>query len=156
MSTNKELATRCVLSWFELTPEMAHDWFTEDAIYESRSDQGVSVKGPDEIYAILDMYRDMVDHFETKLLNVAEDDNIVLLERDEKTYLKNGKCVTVPVMSSMLIRNGKIAIWRDYWDLAILMKHMLEGPTGQQATDTWEQYKDDVNQRDAPVKPIDY
>lgn len=156
MSINKERATRCVLTWFELTPEMAREWFTDDAVYESRSDQGVSVKGPDEIYAILDMYRDMVDHFETKLLNVAEDGNIVLLERDEKTYLKNGKCVTVPVMSSMLLRNGKIAIWRDYWDLAILMKQMLDGPTGEQATDTWEQYKDDVNQRGAPVKPIDY
>ena len=156
MTNNIELAKRCVLTWFNLTPEMAHDWFTEDAVYESRSDQGVSVKGPDEIYTILDMYRNMVDHFETKLLNVAEDGNIVLLERDEKTYLKNGKSVTVPVMSSMLMRNGKIAIWRDYWDLAILMKHMLDGTSGQQATDTWEHYQDDVNKRGATVKPIDY
>lgn len=135
---------------------MAREWFAGDAIYESRSDQGVSVKGPDEIYAILDMYRNMVDHFETKLLNVAEDDDIVLLERDEKTYLKNGKCVTVPVMSSILIRNGKIALWRDYWDLAILMKHMLDGPTGQQATESYEQYQDEVKQRGAPVRPVEY
>ncbi len=59
-------------------------------------------------------------------------------------------------MSSILIRNGKIAIWRDYWDLAILMKHMLDGPTCQQATNAWEHYQDDVKQRGAPIRPIDY
>jgi len=156
MSENKELAKRCALNWFELTPEMARELFTEDAIFESVSDQGVRVKGPEEIYELLDVYRNMCDRFETRLLNVAEESDVVLLERDEITYLKNGKCVTVPVMTSIQIRDGKIALWRDYWDLAILMNHLLVGPTGDQATKSYEQYMNDVQGRGAPVEPINY
>ncbi len=156
MSANIELAKRCALTWFELTPEMARELFTEDAVFESRSDEGIAVKGPEEIYEILNVYRDMCDHFETRLLNVAENGDVVLLERDEITYLKNGKTVTVPVMSSIRIHDGKIALWRDYWDLAILMNHMLEGPTGDQATDSYGKYRSDAQRRGAPVNPIEY
>ncbi len=156
MSENKELAKRCALNWFELTPETARELFTEDAVYESVSDKGVRVTGPEEIYEILDVYRDMCDRFETRLLNAAEDGDVVLLERDEVTFLKNGKTVSVPVMSSIRIRDGKIALWRDYWDLAILMNHLLDGPTGDQATESYGQYLNDAQGRGAAVEPIEY
>ena len=71
MSENKELAKRFVLNWFELTPETARELFTEDAIFESVSDKGVRVKGPEEIYELLDVYRNICDRFETRLLNAA-------------------------------------------------------------------------------------
>jgi limonene-1,2-epoxide hydrolase len=135
---------------------MAREWFTEDAVFESRSDQGIAVKGPDEIYTLLKAYRDMCDRFEETLLNVVEDGDVVLSERDEMTYLKNGQSVNVPVMSSFLIRDGKITIWRDYWDLAILMNHLLDGPTGDQATESYEQYRNDAQQRGKPPRPMEY
>jgi limonene-1,2-epoxide hydrolase len=156
MSENKELAKRCALNWFELTPETARELFTEDAIFESVSDNGVRVKGPEEIYELLDVYRNMCDRFETRLLNAADDGDVVLLERDEITFLKNGKSVRVPVMSSIRIRDGKIALWRDYWDLAILMNHLLVGPNGDQATESYVQYMSDAQGRGAPVEPINY
>ena len=156
MSDNKELAKRCALTWFELTPEMAREWFTEDAVYESRSDKGIAVKGPDEIYALLDLYRNQCDRFEYRLLNIAQNGDVVLLEREEITHLKNGKVVNVPVMSSILVRDGKIAIWRDYWDLAIIMNHLMDGEMGEQASKDFDSYQEQAQKRGDSVKLLDY
>ncbi len=154
MSANKDLTTRCALEWYVLTPQMAREWFTEDAIYENRCDKGPTVQGPDEIYAILDAYRDMCDHFEGKLLNIVEEGDIVLLEREELTFLKDGSSVMVPVMDSFLMRDGKIAVWREYWDLAILTNHLLAGSTGEQVTQTYTSYQEQAIDRGVSIEPI--
>jgi len=154
MSANKDLTTRCALEWYILTPEMAREWFTEDAIYENRCDKGPTVQGPDEIYAILDAYRDMCDHFEGKLLNIVEEGDIVLLEREELTFLKDGSSVLVPVMDSFLMRDGKIAEWREYWDLAILTNRLLAGTAGEQVTQTYTSYQEQAVNRGVSIEPI--
>jgi len=141
MSSKAELAERCVLKWFELTPDMAREWFAEDAVYENKCDQGPSVVGPDAIYAILDAYRQMCERFEGRVVNIAEDGDVVLLEREELTFLKNGGIVNLPVMASFVIRDGKIAVWREYWDLALLTKQLLEGAPGEAATEIYEKYQ---------------
>jgi len=156
MSAKGELAQRCVLTWFTLTPEMAREWFTEDAVFESRSDKGIAVRGPSEIYTLLDVYRKMCDRFETRLLNVAENGDVVLLEREELTYLKNGDSVTVPVMTSILMRDGKIAVWRDYWDLAIVMNRLRVGEMAGQTDEAYQRYEEEASQRGAPVEPLEY
>lgn len=154
MSANKELASRCAVTWYILTPEMAREWFTEDAIYENRCDKGPTVQGPDEIYAILDAYRQMCDRFEGTLLNIVEENDVVLLERDELTFLKDGSSVVVPVMDSFLMRDGKIAVWREYWDLAVLTNHLLAGEAGGQVTQTYTEYQKEAGERGAATKPI--
>ncbi len=53
MSENIELVEHCVMKWYELTPEMAEKYFTDDVVFESRADQGVSVTGRDEVYGLL-------------------------------------------------------------------------------------------------------
>lgn len=154
MSANKDLATRCALEWYILTPELAREWFTEDALYENRCDKGPTVQGPDEIYGILDAYRDMCDHFEGKLLNIVEEDSTILLEREELTFLKDGSSVLVPVMDSFVMRDGKIAVWREYWDLAILTNHLLADTVAKQATQTYTTYQKEAGRRGVATKPI--
>jgi limonene-1,2-epoxide hydrolase len=156
MSTHKELAKRCVLTWYTMTPETAREWFTEDAVYESRSDSGVAVTGPDEIYALLDAYRNACARFENKLLNIAQDGDVVLLERDEVTYLKDGQSVAVPVMTSILICDGKIALWRDYWDLAIITNLLMAGEMGEQANQVFDRYQDAASDRGASLQQLKY
>ncbi len=154
MSANKELVKKCALTWYILTPEMAKEWFTEDAIYENRCDKGPTVKGPDEIYAILDVYRGMCDRFEGKLLNIVEEGDVILLEREELTFLKNGESVNLPVMDSFLLKDGKISVWREYWDLATLMDKLLAGEQGKDVTDSYVQYQDEAVKRGSEVTPI--
>jgi limonene-1,2-epoxide hydrolase len=135
------LAARCALEWYELRAEDAADWFTEDCVYENRCDQGTLVTGPEEIYKLLDVYRSMCDRFEGVLLNILEADGVVLLEREEITYLKDGRSFVLPVMDSFTIREGKIASFREYWDLALLTQHLDGSAAGDEATRSFEQYK---------------
>jgi limonene-1,2-epoxide hydrolase len=134
---------------------MAREWFTADAIYENKCDKGPSVVGPDEIYAILDAYRKMCVRFEGRVVNIAEDGDVVLLEREELTFLANGRTVNLPVMASMVIRDGKIAVWREYWDLALLTQHLLVGDSGDAATERYKGYQAGAAERGASVEPVD-
>jgi len=141
MSENTELAKRCALKWYELTPELARELFAEEAVYENRCDQGPTIVGPDAIYAILDAYRNMCDRFECQLLNIAENGDVVLLEREEMTYLKNGRTVHLPVMASFRIRDGKIDRWREYWDLALLTNQLMLGESAEEVADRYANYQ---------------
>ena len=135
------LAARCALEWYDLTAEGAAEMFSDDCVYENRCDQGTLVKGPAEIYKLLDVYRSMCDRFEGVLLNILEAGGLVLLEREEITHLKDGRFFTLPVMDSFRIRDGKIASFREYWDLALLTEHLAGTATGDEATRAFEQYK---------------
>jgi limonene-1,2-epoxide hydrolase len=140
-SPNALLAARCALEWYDLTLEVAKEWFTEDCVYENRCNHGTLVKGPEEIYKLLIVYRNMCDRFEGILLNISESNDVVLLEREEVTYLKDGRSFSLPVMDSFTMRDGKIAMFREYWDVALLTNHLNGTTTGDEATRTFEDYK---------------
>jgi ketosteroid isomerase-like protein len=86
----------------------------------------------------------MCERFEGVLLNILELDDVVLLEREEITHLKDGRSFTLPVMDSFKIRDGKIASFREYWDLALLTEHLLGTETGDDATRAFEEYKSEA------------
>ena len=123
-SPRAEFATQCATAWFTLTPALMTQWFTADALYENRLSNRTIATGPDEILQTLVEYGNRVERCEGTLLNIAESGDVVLLERDEMTYLKNGKSTLVPVMDSFQFREGKIFAWREYWDLATLTDHI--------------------------------
>jgi len=140
-SPNALLAARCALEWYDLTPEGAKEWFTEDCIYENRCNHGTLVHGPEEIYKLLQVYLKMCDRFEGILLNISESGDVVLLEREEVTYLKDGRSFSLPVMDSFTMRDGKISMFREYWDVALLTNHLDGTATGDEATQSFEDYK---------------
>jgi limonene-1,2-epoxide hydrolase len=96
----------------------------------------------------------MCDRFEGTLLNIVEENDVVLLEREELTLLKDGSSVVVPVMDSFLMRDGKIAVWREYWDLAVLTNYLLAGEAEDQTTQTYTEYQKRAGERGVVIKPI--
>jgi limonene-1,2-epoxide hydrolase len=140
-SPNARLAAQCALEWYDLTAEEAHNWFTDDCVYENRCSHGTLVRGPEEISKLLDLYRAMCDQFEGILLNILEANDVVLLEREEVTYLPDGRCFSLPVMDSFQMREGKIASFREYWDVALLTNHLDGTAVGDDATAAFERYQ---------------
>jgi hypothetical protein len=69
--------------------------------------------------------------------------------------LKNGGTVNLPVMASLVIRDGKIAVWREYWDPATLTKQLLEGESGEAVTKRCESCQAEAGNRGATIEPID-
>jgi limonene-1,2-epoxide hydrolase len=59
-----------------------------------------------------------------KVLSIAENGNKVLTERLDNFDLAGGKKLSVPVMGTFEIENGKIKAWRDYFDLATFTSQM--------------------------------
>ena len=55
---------------------------------------------------------------------IAANGNVVLTERVDKFFAPDGGEVSVPIMGSFHIRNGQIAEWRDYFDLAGFQQQM--------------------------------
>lgn len=104
----------------------ARDWdgiealFTEDVIYhnipmEPLHGREVAMAG------IRAMQPKMVDW---QVLNIAANGNVVLTERVDDFVMADDKKVSVPVMGTMEIRDGKICAWRDYFDLATFTSQM--------------------------------
>ena len=51
---------------------------------------------------------------------VAEHDTVVT-EHTEDWHFGGGERVSLPFVSIHVIRNGRIRLWRDYWNLATLL-----------------------------------
>ncbi|MGB6551992.1 MAG: limonene-1,2-epoxide hydrolase family protein, partial [Candidatus Binataceae bacterium] len=61
---------------------------------------------------------------EFKVLRAAANGNTVFNERIDIFDLGNGKKIELPVAGVFEVRGGKIALWRDYFDLAMYTKQM--------------------------------
>ena len=69
------------------------------------------------------MFTTGVESIEFRILNIAADGNTVLTERLDIFVLPN-VTIELPVMGTFELRDGKIAKWRDYFDLNQYMTQM--------------------------------
>jgi limonene-1,2-epoxide hydrolase len=65
---------------------------------------------------LLNMFMGAIDRVEFQVRNVAAVGDTVLTERVDVFYLPNGT-IELPVMGTFEVKDGKIAAWRDYFDL---------------------------------------
>lgn len=59
-----------------------------------------------------------------EVLAIAENGDRVLTERVDHFELAGGKKLSIPVMGTFEVEDGKIRAWRDYFDLATFTKQM--------------------------------
>ncbi len=103
------------------TPAELVDYFTDDAVYHNIPvDPAV---GHDAILGLLNMFLTPVERVEFRVVNIAVAGNTVLTERVDVFHLPNG-VVELPVMGTFEVRAGKIAAWRDYFDLNQYMSQL--------------------------------
>ena len=87
---------------------------TDDAVYHNIPMD--PVVGPEAIRAFIEGFTAGVDKIEFRILNVAAAGNVVMNERvDVFTY--PDKTIELPVAGVFEVRDGKIAAWRDYFDM---------------------------------------
>jgi limonene-1,2-epoxide hydrolase len=90
-------------------------YFTDDAVYHNMP--LAPVTGKDGIREILNLFVPPAAVIEFEMLHVASRGPIVFTERVDR-FTSAGKTVSLPVAGVFEIRDGKIAAWRDYFDLA--------------------------------------
>jgi limonene-1,2-epoxide hydrolase len=90
-------------------------YFADDAVYHNMPLAPVS--GKDGIREILNLFIPPAGVIEFEIRNVASRGPIVFTERVDR-FTVAGRTVTLPVAGVFEIQDGKIAVWRDYFDLA--------------------------------------
>jgi limonene-1,2-epoxide hydrolase len=89
-------------------------YFTDDAVYHNVPLEPVT--GHDGIREVLNLFLP-AESFEVEMLNVAVRGDLVFTERIDRIRM-GGKEVVLPVAGVFEVRGGKIAAWRDYFDLS--------------------------------------
>jgi limonene-1,2-epoxide hydrolase len=96
-------------------------YFTEDAVYHNIP--MAPATGKAEIRAVLEMFVPGSPEIEFSMLNIATNGSVVFTERIDRMSF-NGNKVALPVAGVFEIRDGKIAAWRDYFDLNQFMSQL--------------------------------
>ncbi|WP_327144150.1 limonene-1,2-epoxide hydrolase family protein [Nocardia sp. NBC_01327] len=109
------LVTAFCAEWLSGTPESIAKYFAEDAVYHNIPMQPLLGRA-----AILDFLRGFIGAFggiDFGIHHQSAHGNVVLNERTDRFTLGD-KQIELPVMGVFEIADGKIAAWRDYFDMA--------------------------------------
>jgi limonene-1,2-epoxide hydrolase len=97
------------------------EYMTDDCVYHNIPvDPAV---GKDAIRAVFAMFTTGVEKIEFVMKNISGSGNTVLTERVDIFVLPH-VTVELPVMGTFEVRDGKIAAWRDYFDLNQYMSQL--------------------------------
>lgn len=93
-------------------------FLTDDCVYHNIPVD--PVQGHDAIRTMLGMFVSSAIELEFQLRNVAADGPVVLTERVDR-FVYPHVTIELPVMGTFEVADGKIAVWRDYFDLDMYM-----------------------------------
>ncbi len=97
-------------------------FFAADGVYHNM--QSPPIEGVDAIRQVIDGYTSPATAIDWQLLAISEsEDGTVLTDRLVR-FDFGGNWVELPVMGSFDVADGKIAVWRDYFDQAQFQNQM--------------------------------
>jgi limonene-1,2-epoxide hydrolase len=97
------------------------DFLAEDCVYHNIPMD--PVVGHDAIRVFLESFTTGLSRLQFEMLNVAADGDTVLTERVDH-FVSPERTISLPVMGTFEVKDGKIAAWRDYFDLNQFMSQM--------------------------------
>jgi len=96
-------------------------WFAPDAVYHNMPMP--PVHGHAGIRGVLEMFVPPASKIAFEILAVASRGNVVFTERVDR-FTVGDKEIALPVAGVFEVRDGKIAAWRDYFDLATYQRQL--------------------------------
>jgi limonene-1,2-epoxide hydrolase len=121
MSSNTELIESFCMAWSRLDATELAAYFTEDGIYHNMP--AGPVQGRAEIENFIRGFAGSWTKTDWEILNLAETGDVVIAERVDRTQAGD-KSVDLPCTGVFTIRDGKIASWRDYFDIGTYARAM--------------------------------
>lgn len=110
------VVTEFCAMWAHPDPQALAAYFTEEGVYHNMP--MAAVVGPDAIAAFIADFTAMVDGIDFQVHRQASAGNLVFNERTDVMRFKDGRELPLPVAGVFEIVDGKIASWRDYFDMA--------------------------------------
>ena len=120
------VANDMIDAWNKMDWERAYGLIAEDGILHSVMRE--PIVGRDVIRTRLDTLFVGLERIELQVTNIGVVNDVVMIERvDDFNY--NGKHSRIPVVGVMEISNGKVDVWREYYDKASLMAALTSPAT---------------------------
>jgi len=121
--TSLETVNKFCAAWSRRNIDELIEFFTEDAEYLNIPTPPAA-KGRDAIKKVISSFLPMAKGLEFKILHTAASGNVVFNERIDIFDLGGGKKIELPVSGVFEVSGGKIAKWRDYFDMQMFTKQM--------------------------------
>jgi limonene-1,2-epoxide hydrolase len=119
-----EIVRRFCAVWSNVDPDEIAEFFTDDAVYHNIPMDPLT--GRNTIKSFIAGFAGGAEQIDFRVRNIVADGDVVLTERVDVFVMPNGK-VELPVMGTFEVRDGKIAAWRDYFDMKQFMDQMTAG-----------------------------
>jgi limonene-1,2-epoxide hydrolase len=111
-----EVVTEFCKKWLTADPDELVGYFTEDAVYHNIPME--PVQGREAIKEFIAGFTAGFDGIDFQVHRQVSDGNVVMNERTDVMHRKDGGEIPLPVTGVFEVVDGRIAAWRDYFDLA--------------------------------------
>ncbi|HYZ91985.1 MAG TPA: limonene-1,2-epoxide hydrolase family protein [Actinomycetota bacterium] len=118
MSNSEQVVRDFCAAWERCDIEELLGYFTEDAVYHNIPTD--PAKGHEAIRGVMNLFVPMSKTIEFRIDHLAVAGDVVFTERVDTFTLDKGQ-ISLPVAGVFEIREGKIAAWRDYFDMQQFM-----------------------------------
>jgi len=96
-------------------------YMADDGLYEDVPAPDRGAIGPTNVERRLRVGLEPVERFEHEIHRVVAEGDSVIVEHTETWHFATGEKIRNPFVTVHVVRDGRIALWRDYWDLGTLM-----------------------------------
>jgi len=121
MSSNTDLIENFCKAWSRLDPAELAAYFTEDGVYHNMPSGPVA--GRENVKKMIAAFIGPWTETRWDILNLVSAGDVVIAERLDRTKAGD-KAVDLPCTGVFELENGKIKVWRDYFDLGTYAKAM--------------------------------
>jgi limonene-1,2-epoxide hydrolase len=111
-----DVVTEFCKLWANPDPEQILSRFTDDAVYHNIPMP--PAEGKEAIKGFLALMLDGFDGIDFRVHRQFSQGDVVMNERTDVMRRTDGGKLELPVMGVFEVRDGRIAVWRDYFDLA--------------------------------------
>lgn len=115
MTRNEEVVRSFITAWSRLDAEELVGFFTPDGTYHNM--MLPPVNGRDKLLPYIDRFVSAWSETAWEIVNILSGGDIVIVERIDRTRIGERR-IDLPCTGVFEMQDGKIKVWRDYFDLA--------------------------------------
>lgn len=119
MTSNAEVVRAFIAAWSRLDVEELLGYFAPDGTYYNMPIAPVS--GHAALRPFIAGFISGWAETSWEVLHLVEAGEVVIAERVDRTVTKDGKQVDLPCCGVFEMEQGKIKVWRDYFDMGTYM-----------------------------------
>ena len=118
---NRRLIERFWSDLYERDYDKVGSYFAEDGLYEDVPAPDHGAVGPKAVAARLRIGLEPVESYVHHQHRMLSEGDTVVTEHTEDWHFHTGEVVSLPFVSIHVVKDGRIVLWRDYWDMNTLM-----------------------------------